>query len=326
MQPALEFSVGIYVLFQRCSFIKPIWARARGTILLKASLFQLVCFHICAVPAPCSAAQNAVTTAPVTLEILYHGKQAGSTTIAAGREVQIVEEEEDRVKISVSPGASGWVNREAVEMHERVEPKVSAAHGEVDGLSAVSRAENAQPRPITESLGGVRPKTSRLIIEINEESENYPVKPAGGQECHGTVHRYTFRATVCRGEDLKGKEASLRFYLVVLQENKDKTASSSAVRRVVINGHSYAEKKKVYEPTVQAMKELSVSEGDEMLEPITHEQMEWQCNFCKFLRDAEYVGWYAELVAGDKVVCKTQSAMDARATNALQSYLADNGP
>jgi len=271
---------------------------------------------------PCTLAQTATTLAPVTLELTRDGQKVGSTRIPAGQEVQVLETKDGRVKISVSPVVSGWVSLGDVTMSQNEARQVFA----VDDSGAVGSPEasagTAEPPSSTiadKSKGGVRAPSSQLTVREEHTAREYPAHPP--DKCRGTGHSFSFQPKIARGQDLEGSEASLRFYVVALRENKEKTAASSALRRVVIGGHSFTEKKKVYEPAVRLLKEVPVPAGDEPIEPITHSYTEAKCSCCRGDRGGEYLGWYAELVSGDQVISKAQSSLDPRATAALKSHL-----
>lgn len=302
-------------------FPRPVSARCTTTRSKLGGVFLWFLGFLAAMN-PCAMATTAITVMPVTLELFRDGRKAGSTKIPAGREVTVLETRDGRVKISVSPIISGWVSLGAVKISQTEELQTSVAE---DGEAATNPeqsaaiAEPAPPASTGGSGGGIGVGPSKLMVREGHNTKEQLAQPP--DKCRGTLDTFSFQPKIVRGEDLKGSEASLRFYLISLRENKAKTAASSALRRVVIDGQSFSDKKKVYEPAVRRLKDIPVPEGDAPIEPIMHDNMKWKCSCCRDDKNGEYLGWYAELVSGDKVISKAQSSMDPRAAAALKSYL-----
>jgi len=251
---------------------------------------------------------KAVTLSAVTLDIVQNGRKAGSTKVPPGRSVDIVEVREGRAKVSAAPFLSGWV--EFSDLQTVAVAPSSAAQGELPP---------AGQQPETQAKAA-RQQASR--IDIKETKKSKEIAADGESKCRGIEHFFSFVPTLTRGSDLEGKEAILRFYLIVMQQDKEKTESSKAERRVVIGGKSFKTKKTFYKPAVRRLKDIALSPQSESLKPIEHGYMEWQCSCCRDLQNGELAGWYAELLDGDKVVSKTQSSLDAKASEALESSLA----
>lgn len=211
---------------------------------------------------------------------------------------------------------SGWVDQAALKLSAAA-PKTAAAYS--DEVSEPPAPTIDDP-PSTRTAQPALAKTSRITVEETKTTEKIVARPPG--KCRGTEHRFSYQPKITRGEDLVGKDAVLRFYLVELRENKEKTQSSRATRRVVMDGHSFEMRKNVYEPAVRRLKEFPLPAAGEDLKPFKQGYMQGECSCCRDLRDGELLGWYAEVSDGQKVVCKAQSSMNQKALAALQEYLA----
>ena len=262
-----------------------------------------------------AAGDKAVTLSAVTLDIVQNGRKAGSTKVPAGRGVDIVEVREGRAKVAAAPFLSGWVSFSDLKT-VAAEP---APAGKDEAETAGDAPSPAGLRPETKSQSA-RKQTSR--IDIKETRKSNEIVGEGKSKCRCIEHSVSFVPALTRGSDLEGKEAILRFYLIVMQEDKEKTESSKAERRVVIGGDSFKTKKTFYKPAVRRLKDVALPLENVAVKSIEHDYTEWQCNCCRDLRHGELVGWYAELLDGDKVVSKTQSSLDAKASEALKSSLA----
>ncbi len=160
---------------------------------------------------------------------------------------------------------------------------------------ADSKQHGMTPAPPT-LKNAVKPRTSSINVKVKEELENFSA--TSNSKCRGVVHKYFFQPEIAIGQDLAGKEAMMRFYLITMKRNSQKQK---------------------YEPITCKVKEMSVYEGDAAPDPATHKYMAWKCSCCRSMKDDELVGWYAELVAGNKIFSKTQSSTDSRVTAALRS-------
>jgi hypothetical protein len=262
-----------------------------------------------------AAGDKAVTLSAVTLDIVQNGRKAGSTKVPPGRSVDIVEVREGRAKVAAAPFLSGWVAFS--DLKTVAAGPVPAAKDQVEIAGDAPPPAGLRPETQTQST---RKQASR--IDIKETRTSNEIVGEGESRCRGIEHSVSFVPTLTRGSDLEGKEAVLRFYLIVMQEDKEKTESSKAERRVVIDGDSFKMKKTFYKPAVRRLKDIALPPESESLEPIEHSYMEGQCSCCRDLRHGELVGWYAELLDGAKVVSKTQSSLDKKASEALESSLA----
>lgn len=300
----------------RTIVIIPARCLIRGVASLCLPLLLLLCpGRILA--SPFAAGDQVVNAAEVTLDLVHNGKKAGSSKIPPGRNLSVIGTSDGRVKVEASPMLSGWVDEADLKLSaSAVLKNEEATFGEAAGASTAVAA--AAP-----STGGPEPalaKTSRIVVEETKTTEKIVAQPPS--ECRGTEHHFSFLPKITRGEDLAGKDAVLRFYLVELRENKEKTKSSGATRRVRMGGESFDMPKSVYEPAVRRLKDFPIPADDQDLKPIKKTHMEGECSCCRDLRNGEMLGWYAELSDGEKVVGKAQSSMDQKALAALQEHLA----
>jgi len=293
---------------------------ARCLIRGVSSLCLLLLLLLCPgriLASPFAAGDQVVNAAEVTLDLVHNGKKAGSSKIPPGRNLSVIGTSDGRVKVEASPMLSGWVDEADLKLSaSAVLKNEEATFGEAAGASTAVAA--AAP-----STGGAEPalaKTSRIVVEETKTTEKIVAQPPS--ECRGTEHHFSFLPKITRGEDLAGKDAVLRFYLVELRENKEKTKSSGATRRVRMGGESFDMPKSVYEPAVRRLKDFPIPAGDQDLKPIKKTHMEGECSCCRDLRNGEMLGWYAELSDGEKVVGKAQSSMNQKALAALQEHLA----
>jgi len=286
-----------------------------------ASLCLLLPLLLCPgriLASPFAAGDQVVNAAEVTLDLVHNGKKAGSSKIPPGRNLSVIGTSDGRVKVEASPMLSGWDDEADLKLSASAVPKnEEATFGEAAGASTAVAA--AAP-----STGGAEPalaKTSRIVVEETKTTEKIVAQPPS--ECRGTEHHFSFLPKITRGEDLAGKDAVLRFYLVELRENKEKTKSSGATRRVRgMGGERFDMPKGVYEPAVRRLKDSPLAGDDTALPPIKRNFEEWTCSCCRDLKGGEILGWYAEVSDGGKVVCKAQSSMNQKALGALQEHLA----
>jgi hypothetical protein len=249
---------------------------------------------------------KAVTLSAVTLDIVQNGRKAGSTKIPPGRSVDIIEVRDGRAKVAAAPFLSGWVVLSDV---KTVAAAASPALEEpAEDAGNAPAPTGRQPEAQSQST---RKQTSR--IDIKETKTSKEIVAEGKSKCRGIEHYASFLPTITRGSDLEGKEALLRFYLITMQEDKEKTESG---------GRRNGIRKASYEPAVRRLKDLALPPDGAAIPPFRHDYIEGQCSCCRDLRHGELVGWYAELLDGDKVVSKTQSSLDAKASEALESSLA----
>jgi hypothetical protein len=276
---------------------------------LKSGAFLFVLLGVEAVHATdagVAPGDKAVTVAAVTLDIVQNGRKAGSTKVPPGRSVDIIEVRDGRAKVAAAPFLSGWVafsdlkTVAAAPSPTLEEPAEDAGHAP----APTGRQPEAQAQ-------STRQQTSR--IDIKETKTSKEIVAEGKSKCRGMEHYVSFQPTVTRGSDLEGKEAILRFYLITMQEDKGKAESS---------GRRNGMRRTSYEPAVRRLKDVVLPPDRAAIPPFWHNHIEGQCSCCRDLRHGELVGWYAELLDGDKVLSKTQSSLDAKASEALESSLA----
>ena len=212
---------------------------------------------------------------------------------------------------------SGWVEQAALKLSNVAALKTAAANSDE---VPESPGPPVDIPPVTRAAEPALAKTSRIVVEETKSTEKIVSKPPS--KCRGTEHRFTFQPKLTRGEDLAGKDAVLRFYLVELRENKEKTKSSAATRRVRVDGENFDMPISVYEPAVRRLKDFPLPATDEVPKPVEQGYMEGECSCCRDLRDGEVLGWYAEVSDGERVICKSQSSMNQKALAALQEHLA----
>ena len=145
------------------------------------------------------------------------------------------------------------------------------------------------------------PATSKVTVAEKQWTEEFKAEPPG--KCKGTIHKFYFQPAIVLGTDATGKTFTFRFYKIAKQWSNEKQKA---------------------EANVSKESELPISDLSVGLKPITHEFMDWKCSCCRGLKDGDYLGWYAELVDGDKIIYKTQSSMTSQGTSALQKYLKAN--
>lgn len=278
----------------------------------------LLVYPGCILASPFAAGDQVVNTAEVTLDLVHNGKKAGSTKIPPGRNLSVIETSDGRMKVEASPMLSGWVDQADLKLSLAPAPKTEEATS--DEAAEATMAVAADP-PSARAAEPALAKTSRIVVEETKTTEKIVAQPPS--KCRGTEHHFSFLPKITRGEDLTGKDAVLRFYLVELRESREKTKSSGATRRVRMGGESFDMPKSVYEPAVRRLKDFPLpAEDEEDLKPIKKTHMEGECSCCRDLRNGELLGWYAELLDGDKVVGKAQSSMDQKALAALEEHLA----
>jgi hypothetical protein len=253
-----------------------------------------------------AAGDKAVTVSAVTLDIVQNGRKAGSTKVPPGRSVDIVEVRDGRAKVASAPFLSGWVafsDLKTVAVAPSPPAQVPA-----DPTQASMTPAGDQSEPQAESA---RQQMSQIDIKETKTTEAIVAQPPS--KCRGMEHFFSFQPTITRGSDLEGKEAVLRFHLIVMQEDKEKAESTR--RR---NGMG----KKSYEPAVRRLKDVVLPPDRAAIPPFRHDYIEGQCSCCRGLRHGELLGWYAELFDGGTLVDKTQSSMNSNALSALQDHLA----
>jgi len=289
----------------------------RGDALLHCLL--LLFFHPCCVFASQFAAgDQVVNTSEVTLDLVQNGKKLGSTKIPPGRKLSVVESGSDaRIKVEASAMLTGWVDETALKLLAAAPPKTDEATPIT--LSDSPPSAGSDPSPIRTQQPALA-KTSRIVVDEKQTTEK--IVAEAPSKCRGAEHHFSYQPKVARGQDLAGDSAVLRFYLVELRENKEKTKSSGATRRITVQGHSFETSKPVYEPVVRQLKDSPLPGDDTDLPPIKRKYMEWACSCCRDLKGGEILGWYAEVSDGEKVVCKAQSSMNQKALAALQEHLA----
>jgi hypothetical protein len=242
---------------------------------------------------------KAVTLSAVTLDIVQNGRKVGSTKVPAGRSVDVVEVQDGRAKVAAESFLSGWVSSFDLQM-------AAAA----PSPTAPSEVPPAALRPETQAKA-TSGQTSRIDIKETKTTEVIVAQPPS--KCRGMEHFVSFQPTITRGSGLEGKEAVLRFHLIVMQEDKDKAESS---------GRGNGRRKTSYEPAVRRLKDVALPPDRAAIPPFRHDYIEGQCSCCRDLRHGELLGWYAELFDGGKMVDKTQSSMSSKALSALQDHLA----
>lgn len=284
----------------------------RREVLLHCLL--LLFFHPCCVFASQFAAgDQVVNTSEVTLDLVQNGKKLGSTKIPPGRKLSVVDSGSDaRIKVEASAILTGWVDETALKLSVAAPPKTEETTSDEAGEATTAAAADPSPQPPLA-------KTSRIVV--NEKQTTEKIVAEAPSKCRGTEHYFSYQPEFARGQDFAGGSAVLRFYLVELRENKEKTKSSGATRRITVQGHSFETSKPVYEPVVRQLKDSQLAGDDTVLPAIKRKYMEWACSCCRDLKEGEILGWYAEVSDGEKVVCKAQSSMDQKALAALQEYL-----
>lgn len=265
-----------------------------------------------------AAGDQVVNTSEVTLDLVQNGKKLGSTKIPPGRTLSVIESGRDaRTKVEASRMLSGWVDETVLKL-------LTAASPETDEPPAATGTDSSSPTGGDTSAMPIRQtalaKTSRVVVEETTKTEK--IVAEAPSKCRGTEHHFLYQPKVTRGEDLRGDKTVLRFYIVELRENKEKTKSSGATRRITVQGHSFETSKPVYEPVVRQLKDSPFPGDGTDLPSVKKEYMEWSCRCCRDLRNGEILGWYAELLDGGKLVDKTQSSMNSNALSALQDHLA----
>lgn len=305
----IEFSASTAATTARCLNFK--------AALLHCLL--LLSLHPCCVSASQFAAgDQVVNTSEVTLDLVQNGKKLGSTKIPPGRTLSVLESGRDaRIKVEAPPMLAGWVDETVLKL-------LTAATPKTDEPTPATASDSSSPTGGATSARPIRQpplaKTSRVVVE--EKTTTEKIVAEAPSKCRGTEHHFSYQPKVTRGEDLRGDKTVLRFYIVELRENKEKTKSSGATRRITVQGHSFETSKPVYEPVVRQLKDSPFRGDDTDLPPVKREYMEWSCRCCRDLRNGEPLGWYAEVLDGEPVVCTAQSSMDQKALVALQEHLA----
>lgn len=305
----LEFSASTAATTARCLNFK--------AALLHCLL--LLSLHPCCVSASQFAAgDQVVNTSEVTLDLVQNGKKLGSTKIPPGRTLSVLESGRDaRIKVEAPPMLAGWVDETVLKLLTAATPKTDEPTPATASDSSSPTGGATSARPIRQPPVA---KTSRVVVE--EKTTTEKIVAEAPSKCRGTEHHFSYQPKVTRGGDLRGDKTVLRFYIVELRENKEKTKSSGATRRITVEDHSFETSKPVYEPVVRQLKDSPFRGDGTDLPPVKREYMEWSCRCCRDFRNGEPLGWYAEVLDGETVVCKAQASMDQKALVALQEHLA----
>lgn len=139
--------------------------------------------------------------------------------------------------------------------------------------------------------------TSKVTISEKQWTEEFKAEPPS--KCKGTINKFSFQPSIILGTDATGKTFTFRLFKVAKQLSNEKQK---------------------FEAEVSKVSDMPISDATVALKPITHEFMDWKCSCCRKLKDGEYLGWYAELLDGDKAIYKTQSSMTSQGTAALEKY------
>ena len=120
-------------------------------------------------------------------------------------------------------------------------------------------------------------------------------------KCRGTKHKFLLTPTVSLGKDAEAGEPKLHFW--VLEEDKDRETKKRKIR--VTEPRAF--------PTPTSTGDISI--------PVEYEYMEWKCRCCRSLNGREFMGWYAELRAGDNVLATAKPFLTPKAQEALDEFL-----
>jgi hypothetical protein len=141
---------------------------------------------------------------------------------------------------------------------------------------------------------------SKIAVDIKQEAKE--TKHDNEYKCHSKVEYFYFQPSVVLGFDTHGKSPIFRFYII---------------------SNKWVEEKKRAEFDISIVADVPMSDESVLLKPIKHRYFQWLCRCCRS-KDGELLGWYAELVDGDKVITKTQSSMNSNLQAKLQTYIKDN--
>jgi len=273
---------------------------------------------LCTILAACSLfaqgpKRSGTLKEPIQIPLVMSGKQVGSSTVAAGTSVAVIEEKDGKVLVSVAAGQV-WVDAGGVE--------IASLSAQEETSRQQSIAENPvmvpsdQKEPAGSSQSGAKiiqtpavpaptqlPEQRKPKISIDEKhwTEDFKSKPPG--KCKGIINKFKFTPSVILGTDLAGTTPSLRFYLIVRKWSNEKQKS---------------------EPGVTAQKEVSISEPSVPTKAFEYEFMDWKCSCCRGMKDGEYLGWYADLFLDNNVVAVLQSTMSSSGSSVLRKFLKEN--
>jgi hypothetical protein len=142
-------------------------------------------------------------------------------------------------------------------------------------------------------------KESQRLLQLQNPGVNISVST----KCRGVEHKFLFTPTITLGKDAGAEEPQLNFW--VIKEVKSSNSKKKEVRLTAPKHRSYAPPGAV---------------GD-ITKPVEHEYTEWKCSCCRSMKDG-FLGWYAELKAGDKLLATAKSsALTPKAKAAIDNFL-----
>ena len=192
------------------------------------------------------------------LEIMRNGVRSGSLTVPVGRQVQILEESGDRLRISVGGLAEGWVAKDAVELlrpksvtstlpaeevaalrdaspmvasSSSVQPVIGDARNEQqfdeENSAASPSAGNAVKKTENEasSVNPSQSVTEKSYVQITVLEDEAEEIDFGDGPCKGQSVQKAFDCRTQLGRNAEGKDAELKLYAILVNENDGKPYS-----------------------------------------------------------------------------------------------------
>lgn len=139
--------------------------------------------------------------------------------------------------------------------------------------------EPVVPEPVPQTAE-LPPKSSIAIKETPSEIPAPTPKP--GSKCKMAHHLVTYTPTIILGADAQGEPVTWKFY--------------AGIRNTAGKG-------------LQLVSEKTLIPGDPIeIAPIVQDASEWECSCCRRLNKEfpKMLGWYAEVVQGDKVIAQAR--------------------
>ena len=228
-------------------------------------------------------------------------------TIPAGRQVEILEESGDRLRISVGGLAEGWVAKDAVEL---LRPKSVTSTLPAENSAASPSAGNSVKKTENEASSvnpsqSVAEKSSVQITVLEDEAEEIDF---GDGPCKGQRVQKAFDCRTELGRDAEAKDVELKFYAILINETDGKPYS--------VNGKMLppVEIKRLRESSTHSAKDLNTQR-------FTHSQRELSCRCCRKRLVANLQGYYAELLVDGLVVAKASSPLKKAHREAFENHL-----
>jgi hypothetical protein len=276
--------------------------------------------------------QKAKILSPVKLNIVSQGKAIGSAVLNPGKEVNIVETLDNKVKISSAGFAEGWVTKDQIEVIDLVAPTASTnansqpkTTSNVDNINTantvntVNTDEKQNPTDIANSplqtesvIDSVANKNSNetTSITIEEKAQTEALERQTGMgRCHGDKTTTTFIPSITLGKDAQNNKTKVKVYAIV--ENKNETGKP-------IEGFPEEIEVKLLKESNSAQK---YGLADNTNTTFITGYNNWKCACCKDRKCNLLKGYYAEVLSNNKVIASTHSNLQKEYKEKLEEFL-----